>query len=183
MNLYQYAGNNPASYTDPFGLMPCPPCDDVQVDPDNLTTGTPPLAAPGAAVAGTAARLGRVVVSGARGVRIAAQARTILSSSKLTTLREAAEAGRAAQVTIGGRPISFEPGLPASAMTNFAEGGFHLGRQAFSSQAELTKTVLQELYRLGTGAGVSSAGAAAETAAAAGFAERAYKFGSFLGIF
>jgi RHS repeat-associated protein len=25
-NLYAYAGNNPASHTDPFGLIPCPPC-------------------------------------------------------------------------------------------------------------------------------------------------------------
>ena len=26
LNLYQFNGNNPVAYTDPFGLSPCPPC-------------------------------------------------------------------------------------------------------------------------------------------------------------
>jgi len=70
-------------------------------------------------------------------------------------------------------------------MTLFGEGGFILGRNAFSSARELTKTVLHELYRLNTSAaasGVSGATAASETAAAAGFADRAFHIGQLLRI-
>ncbi len=64
-------------------------------------------------------------------------------------------------VQIGGRVIQYEPGLPASGMTMFGENGFLLGREAVTSEAELTKTLLQETYRLtfsaiGRGAGASA---------------------------
>jgi hypothetical protein len=61
-------------------------------------------------------------------------------------------------------------------MTMLGENGFLIGREAFTSQAEPGKTVLHELYRLGTSAsagGVSGSLAASETAAAFNFAERA----------
>jgi hypothetical protein len=62
------------------------------------------------------------------------------------------------------------------------KNGFVLGREAFLSEAELSKTVLHELYRLttsvarGTGGGLNNA----ETKAAFEFAERAFNaaFGS-----
>lgn len=66
--------------------------------------------------------------------------------------------------------------MPASGMTMFGENGFLIGREAFTSESELTKTVLHELYRLNTSAsagGVSGELAAQETAAAADFANRA----------
>jgi hypothetical protein len=61
-------------------------------------------------------------------------------------------------------------------MTMFGENGFLIGREAFASQSELGKTVLHELYRLGTsasGSGVSGGLATSETAAAFDFSERA----------
>lgn len=72
--------------------------------------------------------------------------------------------------------MSYEPGLSASGMTLFGENGFVIGRGAFSSGGEFGRTVLHELYRLshsGAAGGVSGALATQETAAAAGFAERA----------
>jgi hypothetical protein len=62
-------------------------------------------------------------------------------------------------------------------MTLFGENGFVLGREAFVSEAELTKTLLHETYRLTTSqsaVGVSGAVASAETNEAFSFAERAY---------
>ena len=58
----------------------------------------------------------------------------------------------------------------------FGENGFLIGREAFSSEAELGKTILHELYRLNTSTsagGVSGSLATSETAAAFNFAERA----------
>lgn len=58
----------------------------------------------------------------------------------------------------------------------FGENGFLIGRETFSSDEELAKTVLHELYRLNTSAsagGVSGELATQETAAAADFANRA----------
>jgi hypothetical protein len=87
---------------------------------------------------------------------------------------------------IGGRIIQYEPGLPASGMTMFGENGFLIGNEAFASEGELARTVLHELYRLATSAvpeaGVTGATAAAETQAAASFAERAYVFLKGLGL-
>ena len=81
---------------------------------------------------------------------------------------------------MGGRVIQYEPGLPASGMTLFGEGGFVLGPEALASQAELIQTCLHELYRLATseigrGAAASRSVVAAGTQAAFGFAQRAYE--------
>ena len=119
-------------------------------------------------------------------LRIVREARSILNSKGMAELRAAAEAGQSASVKIGGRTITYDPGK-FSAMTNFEQGSFHLGREAFKSSAELTKTVLQELYRLNTssvtsGAALGGGTATAETNAAFQFAERAYKIGHTLGI-
>jgi DNA-directed RNA polymerase subunit RPC12/RpoP len=68
----------------------------------------------------------------------------------MATIRAAFKAGRSVTVKIAGRIIQYEPGLPASGMTMFGENGFLIGREAFTSEAELAKTVLHELYRLTT---------------------------------
>jgi hypothetical protein len=107
------------------------------------------------------------------------ETKTILNSRKLAQLRAAFKGGKSVTVKITGRTIQYEPKLPASGMTIFGENGFLLGPQAFKSEAELTKTLLHELHRLATSTvkttGATGAGVAKETAAAAGFAERAFK--------
>ena len=107
----------------------------------------------------------------------------VLRSSGMAELKAAAQAGTSASANIGGRTITYDP-APFSGMTNFADKTFHLGKEAFASKKELTKTVLQELFRLKTGVGneANRATAVAETRAAANFAERAYRFGAKLGI-
>jgi hypothetical protein len=112
----------------------------------------------------------------AREAAILAEARGILTSAELATLRAAHAAGRFAEVTIGGRTVVYNPGLRDYGMSLFGENGFQLGRAAFTSSRELGKTLLHELYRLShsvSASGVSGALAAQETAAAAAFAERA----------
>lgn len=104
------------------------------------------------------------------------EARGIISAAEFAELRAAHAAGQSATIKIAGRVVQYEPGLPASGMTMFGENGFLIGREAFTSEAELGKTVLHELYRLQTSAsasGVSGGLATGETAAAFSFAERA----------
>jgi hypothetical protein len=104
------------------------------------------------------------------------EARTIVRSAELAQLEAAHAARRSATVRVGDRLIQYEPDLAASGMTMFGENGFLLGREAFASRAELGKTILHELYRLGTSAsagGVSGQLATSETEAAFRFAERA----------
>ena len=106
------------------------------------------------------------------------EAQGILGSSELGQIRTAHLAGEPVSVNVGGRLIQYEPSLPASGMTMFGENGFLIGREAFTSPAELQKTVLHELYRLNTSTsatGVSAALAAQETKAAFDFAARAVK--------
>ena len=101
-----------------------------------------------------------------------------MGSSELAQIRTAHIAGEPLSVNVEGRLIQYEPGLPASGMTMFGENGFLIGREAFTSQAELQKTLLHELYRLNTStsaAGASGALAAQETKAAFDFAARAAK--------
>jgi hypothetical protein len=95
----------------------------------------------------------------------------------LGTLREAFEAG-GAQLELAGRTIIVEPAMPASGMTLFGENGFVLGREAFASTEELTKTLLHELYRLGvsqSSGGLGQQLASLETQATFCFAERAWE--------
>lgn len=104
----------------------------------------------------------------------------ILRSPEMAQIRAAQAAGESVTVRVGGRVIQYEPGLPASGMTMFGENGFLIGREAFATEAELTKTLLHELYRLSTssigrGAGATGAAATSETQAAFQFAERAFR--------
>jgi len=111
------------------------------------------------------------------------EARKIVSSPQMETLRTAAQRGEEAVVQIGDRAIGYVPSLPGSAMT-WADRGFHLGPKAFGSSTELTKTVLQELHRLNYSTAIGNAAtgqaAAAETQAAASFVEKAYTLGRAL---
>lgn len=106
------------------------------------------------------------------------EVRGMLASEKLHILREAYKAGKPARVLINGRTVQYEPELLASGMTMFGENGFYIGPKAFSSSAELTKTLLHELHRLATRTirtgGASQAGVTTETEAAFALAERAY---------
>jgi hypothetical protein len=142
--------------------------------------------------AGVAAEEGGVIASAveagftAEEAGILAEAQGILESAEMAEIVEAHAAGESTVVEIGGRLIQYEPGLPASGMTMFGENGFLVGSEAFSSEGELAKTVLHELFRLSTSvvpeAGATGATAAAETDAAFGFAARAYEFLQGLGL-
>ena len=110
---------------------------------------------------------------------IITEAESILTSSEMGEIVAAAERGESVVVEVGGRVIQYEPGLPASGMTNFPDG-FLIGREAFTQgEGELAKTVLHELYRLATSTvpegGATAEVAASETEAAAAFAARAYE--------
>jgi len=106
------------------------------------------------------------------------EAGSILNSSSFSTLRKAHKARKSATVKIGCRTIQYEPSLGgASGMTLFGENGFLISSAAFVSEAELSKTILHELFRLSTSrsaSGISGALSASETSAAFSFAERAY---------
>jgi len=116
---------------------------------------------------------------------IISEVRSMLSSPQMAQIRAAQAAGQSVEVQIGGRFIQYEPGFSGSGMTLFEHNGFVIGREAFASEAELTKTLLHETYRLTTssiGRGAISSGASsmqqvvtAETQAAFDFAERAFK--------
>jgi hypothetical protein len=104
-----------------------------------------------------------------------------VSGISLNQLRAAFDAG-GAELNIGGRTILVDPGVPSSGFTLFGENGFVVGREAFASNAELTKTLLHEIFRLSTGqvaSGATQASVTAQTVDAASFAEDA--FNAFFG--
>jgi LysM repeat protein len=107
---------------------------------------------------------------------IIAEAKQMLASPEMMQIRQAQGLGQEITLKIGGRLVQYEPAMPFSGITNFEGNGFTMGREAFSSESELTKTVLHELYRLTTSVARGSAGGGlnnAETAAAFQFADRA----------
>jgi hypothetical protein len=147
-----------------------------------LAIGLWALPALGALLADTAGVAAAAEAAGFSSVEagVIGEAESILTSAEMGQITTAAESGESIAVDIGGRAIQYEPGMPASGLTNFEGNGFVLGREAFSSEGELAKTVLHELYRLATSgvpeAGADAATVASETQAAAAFADRAYAF-------
>lgn len=112
------------------------------------------------------------------------EVRGMLADPQITKLREAYAAEKELTVHFGARYAYFDPGIPAniSGFTDVDGNGFTLGKFAFSSDAELKKTFLHEMYRLRTskvlrgqvdGPSMQEA-ATAETRAASGFADRAF---------
>jgi hypothetical protein len=118
--------------------------------------------------------------------KLAAEAHGMLHSKELGLIRVGHALGKEVEVTIQGRTVIYNPELEASGMSLFGEDGFLIGREAFKSEAELTKTILHELHRLTTTAskaeGVSGALAAEETKAAATFADDVYEIGVKVGL-
>jgi hypothetical protein len=83
-------------------------------------------------------------------ITIITEVQEILLSRGIIDLRAAYILGESVEVSITGRIIIYEPELPASGFTLSGEASFVLGPQAFSSEVELIKTLLHELYRLTT---------------------------------
>ena len=107
---------------------------------------------------------------------IAKEAHEILNSSEFEKIIKAHSTKTPVQIEINGRAISYDD-APFSGMTWFEKNGFNVGREAFSSDEELIKTVLHEMHRLETstlrGSG-TAAEVAKETKAAFNFAEKSY---------
>jgi len=137
----------------------------------------PPVAGGGAAETAPAAADAALAGFTATEKAVIAEARQVMSSPEMMQLRHAHALGKSMTVSIGGRLIQYEPNLAWSGMTLFGENGFLMGREAFSSEEELTKTVLHELYRLATSVARNTGGGGlnnAETNAAFEFAARAF---------
>ena len=171
MNLYAYAGNNPISFSDPFGLVP-PNFDSPSRERhfDGSGHGNSgllfrkaiefvgwgvifPAGKAGLAAADSAAAtlVARATVSGeftAAEIAVVAEAEAILGSAEFVALKAAGEAGESLVTRIGTRTIQMEPAAPVSGMT--LDNGFLIGREALASQPELTKTIFHELFRLHT---------------------------------
>jgi hypothetical protein len=106
--------------------------------------------------------------------KVIAEVKEILKSKQL--LIDAFDAGKSVDLKIAGRTINIEPSNPYSGFTLFGENSFSLGKEAFQSNEELTKTLLHELYRLQNSAKTATSGAKVtkETHDAWSFAEKMY---------
>jgi hypothetical protein len=100
----------------------------------------------------------------------------------MQVLKEAFDNGVEKSVKIFGRVIQYEPGIPSStgisAVTNFEQNTFTLGPNAFNSEGELTKSLLQELYRLSSSkasGGLTGPLATQETKTTEGFVNSAFE--------
>jgi RHS repeat-associated protein len=111
---------------------------------------------------------------------IVKEVNSILASPEFQVIRDANKSGTFAEVSINGRKVLYEPDLPSSGFTLLTEDGFLLGNEAFKSNAELGKSLLQELYRLKYGetlkSGLAVGQNTTETNAAFNFAEKALEY-------
>lgn len=109
---------------------------------------------------------------------IIGEVRAIKSGPLFAGFKKAFTEGRPKEWKAGERTILVESAAPFSGFTLMGENGFVLGKEAFVSDAELTKTLLHEIYRLDHSQarthGVSGEQATSETQAAFGFSQRAY---------
>ena len=110
-------------------------------------------------------------------VAVIADVRLLYLSPLMQQIRDAHREARPTLVWIGKYSIQYEP-LPFSGMTAFPHG-FVVGKEAFTSEDEFKKTLLQEVYRLchseiGRGGDAHKSSIRAERDAAFYFAERSY---------
>ena len=107
----------------------------------------------------------------------------IMNSPLWQTIKTAGASGVETDIALEGGVINVNPDYRGSGMTLGLGGnsedlpGFVLGKQAFSNDEELTKTLLHELWRLETtsaAGGVADELVSEETAGAYSFADQAY---------
>lgn len=170
----------PCSNSDAYALGGLAPYAPLLVLPggEAAEAGGTAADAAGAGTGGAAADLAAAGFSDAE-ISIIEQSQSILTSSGLATLRSAAANGVDQELSIGGIDVGYSPELKASGIAWLGDNAFTLGPEAFTTETELTQTVLQEVYRLGTSqsaSGLSGELAASETQAAFEFAARAYPY-------
>jgi RHS repeat-associated protein len=110
---------------------------------------------------------------------IIAEVKAIHASGALSKIKAALASSEEMEIVVGnGRVVLVQPNwLYSSGMTLREEGGFLVGKIAGSSDAELIKTFLHEIYRLEFEGGIQAGAVGVSTAAtdaAFGFAEKAY---------
>jgi hypothetical protein len=108
---------------------------------------------------------------------IIAEVRLMYNSPLMLQIRDAHQSAKSMTLRIGRYNVQYEP-YAFSGMTAFPDG-FVVGKEAFSSEDELKKTFLHEVYRLchssiGQGADADRHSVRSETDAAFQFAERSY---------
>jgi RHS repeat-associated protein len=112
-------------------------------------------------------------------VALIMEARALINSDGMDAIREAYRSGQGVTVTIGNRPIQYEPAFKDFAITNKEMGGFLVGPLAVASEEELSKTILWELHRLELGnpfgAPIDGVASRLEFEAAQEFSERAFR--------
>jgi RHS repeat-associated protein len=189
-NRYAYSNNNPLTLLDPNGRQAAVASMQLQIREEvrqlhsgqmtrqefdrrqdlrlNIMMTGLSVIGVGEAVSGlrTAFALARAGLSaGERGVVMESAAILKEGGKKLFAIFES---GEAKEVTIAGQKILVQPDLPVSGMTLHGENMFVLGKDAFASNSELAKTILQEMFRLafqeGTEASVVSAPATTKAA-------------------
>ena len=102
------------------------------------------------------------------------EAKQILGSSEWAQIKTAQAVKQTLKVTINGRTIQYQAGLPFSGMTWTEQNGFIISDEAFASQEELAKTLAHELHRLTTSTALSRG--AIDAQAAARETQNAYQF-------
>lgn len=109
--------------------------------------------------------------------RVVRLVKKVRGSPEYARIRQALNGTQAVTFLVAGIQIQVEPGLPPqiSGMTNFPIG-FCLGPGAATSETELTKTLLHEVYRLNFGAQAGGGDAYVDGELARTEADQAFDF-------